>query len=82
MAIFKELTLAGVQLFISTHSYFILHWMALVAQYFKDEIDIRCFTIQTDAKENITSHNLKNGIPPQNRIIEEADLILDKYLGL
>ncbi|MDI9869201.1 AAA family ATPase [Flectobacillus roseus] len=63
---------AGVQIFLASHSYFVIKQMALCAQ--RDQIDIKCWNIQksSDNSINTTFEDLKSGILPDNSIINEA----------
>lgn len=81
VGIFRELTKAGVQIFISTHSYYILNWMSILARR-DDDVDISCFTINLkDNEAQIDSYDLRNGLPP-TLIMDETEEIMDANLGI
>lgn len=81
VSVLCEMANIGVQIFLSTHSYYILNWMEINARRNSD-LEIKCFTLDIKDKDlEITSKNLQDGLPP-NKIIEEADRIFESYLGL
>ncbi len=62
---------AGVQIFITTHNYFLIKQLAIIAK--RDDIDINCFSLEKSKGQPINSviSNMKEGLP-ENEIIEEA----------
>jgi len=62
---------AGVQIFITTHNYFLIKQLAIIAQ--RDETDINCFSLNKIPNQpiNYTVSNMKDGLP-ENEIIAEA----------
>jgi len=85
--ILYNLSKVGVQIFISTHSYFIIKSFHLLA--IENESDISFFNLENiDNKININVSNLKNGMPT-NEIVdssidmfEEENKIRIKKLGI
>lgn len=63
---------AGVQVFIATHSYFVIKQITLCAK--RDNTDVLCWNLNRDKVEPVQAafHNLKDGVLPKNTIIDEA----------
>ena len=62
---------AGVQVFITTHNYFLIKQLAIIAK--RDNTDINCFSLNKVQGQPIgyTLGNMKDGLP-ENQIIDEA----------
>jgi AAA15 family ATPase/GTPase len=62
---------AGVQVFITSHNYFLIKQLAIIAK--RDDTDISCVSLTKEKAYPVhyTVENMKNGLP-QNPIIEEA----------
>lgn len=74
------LSQCDVQLFISTHNYFVIKTLELIAR--KQDIPINCISITVDDDiNNSTVHNLRNGMP-ENPIIDVALTLFDKELEI
>ncbi|MFY7889874.1 MAG: AAA family ATPase [Spirosomataceae bacterium] len=63
---------AGVQIFIASHSYFIIKQMALCAK--RDKLAIKCWNLEKEIGKPLTNsfHDLIDGILPDNSIINES----------
>jgi AAA15 family ATPase/GTPase len=72
---------AGVQIFLSSHSYFIIKQLAICAK--RDDIDILCCSLSKDSEDVVISKNanLKEGMP-DNPIIEEALKMFDEEISI
>ncbi len=69
-----DLAKAGVQIFISSHNYFIVKRLHIFAKQFK-EIDFRVFSLidyDNDSKIDVEYKDLKLGLPKYNPIVDEA----------
>lgn len=62
---------AGVQVFITSHNYFLIKQLAIIAK--RDKTSINCFSLKKDRDQPISYDisDLRNGIP-DNQIINEA----------
>ncbi len=62
---------AGVQIFITTHNYFLIKQLAIIAK--RDSTDINCFSLNKVPEKPISYvlSNMKEGLP-ENQIIDEA----------
>lgn len=67
-----RLSMAGVQIFAATHSYFFLKELALQAK--RLQTDALCWNLQRPAGEFVSTQfsNLKDGILPDNDIVKET----------
>ncbi len=67
-----EMSKADIQVFLATHSYFVLKQLAISAKL--NEVDILCWNLNKEIGQQTTIdyHNLKDGLLPQNAIIDEA----------
>jgi len=75
-----EMAKTGTQIFISTHSYFVLKQLALNAQ--KYQMDIPCFSlIEQENEIECQSYNLKLGLP-DNPILAESVALYDEEIDL
>ena len=71
---------AGVQIFIATHSYFVIKQLATCAK--KEKLDVNCWNLtrENGKSVNTTFHNLIDGVLPSNSIIEEALKMFDEEI--
>ena len=63
---------AGVQIFMASHSYFVIKQMTLCAK--RDNVSINCWSLDKKVGQpvTITFHDLIDGILPNNSIIDES----------
>lgn len=63
---------AGIQIFIASHSYFVIKQLAICAK--RDNLDISCWNLVRKNHDFVSNefHNLIDGVLPSNSIIEEA----------
>ncbi len=69
-----DLAKAGVQIFISSHNYFIVKRLHIFAKQFK-ETDFRVFSLidyDNDSRIDVEYKDLKLGLPKYNPIVDEA----------
>ena len=73
---------AGVQIFIATHSYFVIKQMAIHAK--KDKLNISCWSLEKEKGKMVTNsfHNLIDGILPANAIVDETLAMYNEDLKL
>jgi predicted ATPase len=73
---------AGVQIFIASHSYFVIKQLANCAK--RDELNISCWNlIREDNKPvNNSFHNLIDGVLPSNSIIDEALAMFNEEINI
>ena len=71
-----QLSKTGIQFFISSHSYFVVKKLYLIA--LENEIDIPILSLD----ENLTLNNLKDGIPEDNEIIAESIRLYEQEIRL
>jgi AAA15 family ATPase/GTPase len=73
---------AGVQIFIASHSYFVIKQLANCAK--RDKINISCWNLTKEQGKPVTNslHNLIDGILPPNTIIEEALKMFDQEIDI
>lgn len=66
-----KMSKAGIQIFCSTHNYFLLKQLAIIAK--RDNTTIQCISLQREENGTISNStsNLKDGLPP-NSIVDEA----------
>ncbi len=62
----------GVQIFLASHSYFIIKQLSITAQ--REGTDVHCWSLEKEIGEPITCSvsNLKDGILPNNSIVAES----------
>jgi predicted ATPase len=65
-----DMSLAGVQIFLATHSYFILKQLELVSRQHRTQVRLCALTNQ-DGQVTGSFHDLAAGMPP-NEIVEES----------
>jgi AAA15 family ATPase/GTPase len=73
---------AGVQIFIASHSYFVIKQMSICAQ--RDKLNINCWNLSREngkLAEN-SYHNLIDGVLPSNSIIDEALKMFDEEINI
>ncbi len=63
---------AGVQIFIASHSYFVIKQMAICAK--RDKMQIKCWNLEKEIGKPVTNsfHDLIDGTLPDNSIINES----------
>jgi predicted ATPase len=73
---------AGVQIFIATHSYFVIKQLAICAK--RDTLNVMCWNLEREIGKSVTNSfsNLKEGILPHNSIIEEAIKMFDQEISV
>jgi predicted ATPase len=73
---------AGVQLFIATHSYFVIKQLANCAK--RDQLNIMCWNFTNENGKLIQNafHNLIDGVLPSNAIIDEALKMFDQEIDI
>lgn len=72
----------GVQIFIASHSYFVIKQLANCAK--RDELNIRCWNLERQLGHPIKNsfHNLIDGVLPSNSIIDEALEMYDEEINI
>lgn len=73
---------AGIQIFIATHSYFLIKQLALCAKRDKSEINCWNFEKETDKQVRHSFHSLIDGTLPDNTIIKEALEMFDEEINM
>ena len=73
---------AGIQIFIASHSYFIVKQLANCAK--RDQLDICCWNLTRENGKPVSHsfHNLIDGILPSNSIIEESLKMFDQEIDI
>ncbi|MBC7554912.1 MAG: ATP-binding protein [Taibaiella sp.] len=73
---------AGVQIFIATHSYFVIKQLAICSR--RDSIDTICWNLERTPGNQIESsfHSLKDGVLPDNSIISETIKMFDQEIAV
>lgn len=73
---------AGVQIFIATHSYFVIKQMANCAK--RDKLNISCWNLSKENGKlvNNSFQNLIDGVLPSNTIIDEAIRMYDQEIDI
>ncbi len=73
---------AGVQIFVATHSYFVIKQFAICAK--RDALPVACWNLsKEDGKPVVNSfHDLQEGVLPSNTIIEEALKMYDQEIQI
>lgn len=75
MEIIVELSQMGIQIFMATHSYFVIKKMYILAKKYSIDIPV----INLELGEEMVIENLKDGIP-NNEVIDEAIKLFDEEL--
>jgi len=72
---------AGVQIFITSHNYFLIKQLAIIAR--RDNTDINCFSLDKERNKSVkySVRNLKDGVP-DNPIIQEAITMFNEEIKL
>lgn len=75
-----ELSRQGVQIFISTHNYFVLKQFAVCAK--RDKTDVVTWNMERDENDSVvaTFSSMKDGILPDNDIVNESLSMFDDEL--
>lgn len=73
---------AGVQIFLATHSYFVIKQLAICSK--RDEISAICWNLQRDVGKPTSNsfQSLKDGVLPSNSIIDEATKMFDQEINI
>jgi AAA15 family ATPase/GTPase len=73
---------AGVQIFIASHSYFVLKQLAICAK--RDKLDINCWNLERQSGNPVKNsfHSLIDGVLPSNTIIDEALKMFDEEINI
>ena len=73
---------AGVQVFLASHSYFMIKQLANCAK--RDELNVSCWNLKRETGKPVSSsfHNLIDGVLPANTIIEEAIKMYDEEINI
>ncbi len=63
---------AGVQIFIASHSYFVIKQMAICSK--REQLPIMCWNLEKEISKPVTNsfHNLIDGVLPDNSIVNES----------
>ena len=73
---------AGVQIFIASHSFFVIKQLAICAK--RDKIHISCWNLGRESNKMVSNsfHDLIDGVLPTNSIIEEALKMYDQEIDV
>lgn len=73
---------AGVQIFLASHSYFVIKQLALSAM--REQVNVMCWCLERDDNHQITYNfkDLIDGVLPENTIIDEALAMYDEELSI
>lgn len=73
---------AGVQIFIASHSYFVIKQLANCAK--RDHLNVSCWNLEREAGKPVKNsfYNLIDGVLPSNSIIEEALKMYDEEINI
>ena len=73
---------AGVQIFIASHSYFVIKQLANCAK--RDKLDINCWNLEREVGKSVKNsfHSLIDGVLPSNTIINEALEMFDEEINI
>ncbi len=74
------LSKAGVQIFLASHSYFVIKQLANCAK--RDDLNISCWNLKREIGKPVSNsfHDLIDGVLPSNSIIEEALKMYDEEI--
>jgi len=65
-----SMSCAGVQIFLTSHNYFLIKQLSLIAR--REKADMNCFSLRRDSQGlSYTIENMKDGVP-DNQIVKEA----------
>ena len=73
---------AGVQIFIASHSYFVIKQLSNCAK--RDKLNISCWNLTRENGKPVNNsfHNLIDGVLPSNSIIDEALKMFDQEINI
>lgn len=73
---------AGVQLFIASHSYFVVKQLAICAK--RDRLNVNCWSLNRDNGKLVenSTYNLIDGVLPSNSIIDETLKMYDQEISV
>lgn len=73
---------AGVQVFIASHSYFVIKQLSNCAK--RDQLNINCWNLARESGKLVSCsfHNLIDGVLPSNSIVEEALKMFDEEIKI
>ena len=73
---------AGVQVFMASHSYFVLKQLAICAK--RDQLDALCWNLERTEEDDVTTtfSNLVDGVLPDNSIVNESLAMFDQELNV
>jgi len=72
---------AGVQIFIASHSYFVIKQLSILSK--RDQIEVCCWNLEREKGKSVTSNfkSLMDGVLPSNTIIDEAIEMFDQEIA-
>ena len=73
---------AGVQIFLATHSYFVIKQLANCAK--RDNLKINCWNLKRETPKSVINsfHDLIDGVLPSNSIIDEEIKMYDEEINI
>jgi predicted ATPase len=73
---------AGVQIFLATHSYFVIKQLANCAK--RDNLNINCWNLKRETPKSVINsfHDLIDGVLPSNSIIDEEIKMYDEEINI
>jgi AAA15 family ATPase/GTPase len=73
---------AGVQIFLASHSYFVIKQLANCAK--RDDLNISCWNLKREPGKPVSNsfHDLIDGVLPSNSIIDEALEMFDEEINI
>ena len=73
---------AGVQIFIASHSYFVIKQLAIYAK--RDKLHIKCWNLEKEIGKPLTNsfHDLIDGVLPSNSIVDESLKMYDQEIEI
>ena len=73
---------AGVQIFLASHSYFVIKQLAICAK--RDSIGVSCWNLEREKGQSIKNSfkDLSDGVLPSNSIIDEAISMYDQEVDI
>jgi predicted ATP-dependent endonuclease of OLD family len=73
---------AGVQIFMATHSYFVIKQLAICSK--RDKLPTLCWNLTRERGESVKNsfHSLIDGVLPTNSVIEEAIKMFDQEIEI
>jgi len=72
----------GIQIFIASHSYFVIKQLAICAR--AEQINIKCWNLEKGTQKTVSNsfHDLIDGVLPSNSIIDEALRMYDQEIDI